>query len=87
VLGADAFCLRWSGAEPRLLIVNLGVDIDLVHAPEPLLAPPSGERWRVLWSSERPVYGGAGTPHPDEEERGWRLAGHAAVLLAPEVSP
>ena len=26
--------------------------------PEPLLAPPEGLQWEVLWSSEDPDYGG-----------------------------
>jgi maltooligosyltrehalose trehalohydrolase len=48
---------------------------------EPLLAPPSGGSWRVLWSSEEPAYGGDGTP-PIETEDGWFLPAHAAVVLA-----
>ena len=46
--------------------------------------PPEGDRWRVVWSSEDPKYGGAGTPDPETEEFNWRLSGHAAVALAPE---
>ena len=64
VLGAEAFVLRFFGADgdDRLLLVNLGPDLDLNPAPEPLLAPPDGAVWAVLWSSEDPRYGGAGTP-------------------------
>ena len=36
--------------------------LPLHHAPEPLLAPPRGARWEVLFSTEDPAYGGAGTP-------------------------
>jgi maltooligosyltrehalose trehalohydrolase len=84
VLGAEAFLLRfYGGAEPdRLLVVNLGRDLHLDPAPEPLLAPPEDARWRILWSSEAPRYGGTGTPEPDSDEN-WRLPGHAAVLLVP----
>ena len=36
-----------------------------------------------LWSSEEPRYGGQGTAEPETEELNWRLAGHAAVVMAP----
>jgi maltooligosyltrehalose trehalohydrolase len=67
--------------------VNLGTDLDLVPAPEPLLAPPEGGRWRVLWSREGPQYGGAGALPPERED-GWHLTGHGAVVLtgAPDDS-
>ena len=86
VLGPDAFLLRWFGGErgDRLLLVNLGVDLHPNPAPEPLLAPPFGARWRIAWSSEHPRYGGCGTAQPDTPEENWRIPGHAALLLAPE---
>ena len=82
VLGAEAFVLRFfgGGEGDRLLIVNLGRDLHLDPAPEPLLAPPEEMRWHTQWSSEDPRYGGQGTPPLDSEEN-WRLPGHAAVLL------
>ena len=52
------------GGQDRLLIVNLGIDLPLVGIPEPLLAPPVERKWRLLWSSEDPKYGGDGTPLP-----------------------
>src|SRR5207249_3824305 len=64
VLGPHAFVLRWF-SQPRLLVVNLGLDLELAAAPEPLLAPPEGTRWRVLWSSEDPRYGGGGVLPPE----------------------
>jgi maltooligosyltrehalose trehalohydrolase len=85
VLGLCAFALRLFGerdAEDRLLIVNLGGDLRLIPAPEPLLAPPQGTRWSVLWSSEDPRYGGDGMPPPDTDD-GWNLSGESAALLAP----
>ena len=84
VLGPDSFLLRWFAADglDRLLVVNLGCDLRLDPAPEPLLAPPEGKRWRVLWSSEDPAYGGGGTVEPDTDEN-WRLAGESALVLAP----
>ncbi len=83
VLGPEALALRFfgDGAGDRLLLVNLGRDLDLDPAPEPLLAPPEGRDWRIMWSSEDPRYGGGGTP-PVQGDDGWRLLGRAAVLLA-----
>jgi maltooligosyltrehalose trehalohydrolase len=65
----------------RLLIVNLGHELILPSTPEPLLAPPDGGSWRVLWSSEDARYGGSGIA-PVETDHGWRLPGEAAVALA-----
>ena len=86
VLGPEAFLLRFFGAggDDRLLLVNLGRDLHLDPAPEPLLAPPADRRWRVLWSSEDPCYGGTGTPEPDTEQN-WRIPGRAAVVLVPHA--
>jgi len=85
ILGSAAFLIRWFDDQKgdRLLVVNLGVDLHLSIAPEPLLAPPEGERWEILWSSENPKYGGAGTAALETEE-GWRIPAHAAVVLFPE---
>jgi maltooligosyltrehalose trehalohydrolase len=90
VLGPEAFVLRWlapageaAGAGDRLLLVNLGADLLRPSLAEPLVAPPEGRPWSVLWSSEHPRYGGHGTPAPFHDE-GLRLEAHAAVLLAGE---
>jgi maltooligosyltrehalose trehalohydrolase len=84
VLSAEAFVLRYFGEEgdDRLLIVNLGRDLHLNPAPEPLLAPPPGRRWKLLWSSEEIRYGGSGTYSPDTDEN-WRIPGHAAMVVTP----
>jgi maltooligosyltrehalose trehalohydrolase len=84
VLGPEALVLRFFGTagDDRLLIVNLGRDLALRPAPEPLLAPPEGMVWEPLWSSEDPRYDGGGTA-PLEGEDGWQLPGHAAVVLRP----
>jgi maltooligosyltrehalose trehalohydrolase len=83
VLGREAFAIRFLGetAGDRLLIVNLGMDRDLEPVPEPLLAPLTGLRWEVLWSSEDPKYGGSGAPAREDDEGCWRLPGRAAVVL------
>lgn len=86
VLGEECLALRWlAGADrERLLIVNLGRDLHLDPAPDPLLAPPHGfERWTIHWTSEAPLYGGSGTPEADTEEN-WKIAGHSAIVLKPE---
>lgn len=82
VLGPHAFVLRYfADSGDRLLVVNLGRDLHLDPAPEPLLAPPrEGIRWETLWSSEDPCYGGVGTPPLDTEDN-WRIPGEAAVVL------
>ena len=90
VLGPEAFVLRFfgepgaegDGGADRLLLVNLGVDLALDPAPEPLLASPADTLWRVLWSSDDVAYGGPGIA-PLETRHNWRIPGHAAVVLEP----
>jgi maltooligosyltrehalose trehalohydrolase len=88
VLADHAFLIRYfnGGVGDRLLLVNTGRDLYLDQAPEPLLAPPDGHCWNILWSSEARAYGGNGTPPPEAGD-GWRVMGEAAVLLAPEPVP
>jgi maltooligosyltrehalose trehalohydrolase len=83
VLGPDAFFLRYlpPSGDTRLLIVNFDRDLRLASVPHPLIAPPAGNRWTVVWSSEDPVYGGGGTADLETAE-GWRIPGESAVLLA-----
>jgi maltooligosyltrehalose trehalohydrolase len=101
VLSETAFVLRYFGAngDDRLVCVNLGPPLHLDPAPEPLLAPPDHSRWRTMWSSEDPCYGGLGTPSADAPEadrsipsgncarqrprENWRLLGNCTVVLAP----
>ncbi len=84
VIAPEAFLLRWvrSGDDDRLLVVNLGAELHLDPAPEPLLAPPAHCSWALLWSSEWPEYGGSGTAELDGDEN-WRIPAHAAVVLKP----
>ena len=87
VLGGGAFVLRYFGGAngDRLLVINLGGSLRFDPAPEPLLAPPAGKEWRVLWSTEDPRYGGLGMLPPDTDE-GWRIPGNAAVVLAGQTA-
>jgi maltooligosyltrehalose trehalohydrolase len=85
VLSASAFVLRFFGNDPgddRLLVVNLGADLDRASFAEPLMAPPSGREWQVEWSSEDPAYGAGGTP-PVVPRHRWHIASESAVVLAP----
>ncbi|MCC7415657.1 MAG: malto-oligosyltrehalose trehalohydrolase [Acidobacteria bacterium] len=87
VLASSAFALRFFGEtsdDDRLLLVNLGTDLERGSLAEPLVAPPSGREWWVAWSSEAPAYGGLGTP-ARMLERGWCIPGEAAIVLAPRV--
>jgi maltooligosyltrehalose trehalohydrolase len=84
-----AFVLRYAappsagkgnGDGDRLLLVNLGDELLMDPAPEPLLAPPRGKEWELAWSSDDPSYEGLGAVNPCSET-GWRLPGESAVLL------
>ncbi len=80
-LGHQALALRYSGPmdDDRLLIVNLGPDLDFTPAPEPLLAPIADGSWSLQWSSDHPLYGGPGIVNP-LTEKGWRIPAGSATL-------
>jgi maltooligosyltrehalose trehalohydrolase len=82
VLSSDALVLRFfdGGEDDRLVLVNLGREVTIDPAPEPLLAPPEGAHWEVRWSSDDPRYGGFGTVAPERED-GWHLAAESAMVL------
>lgn len=84
VLASEALLLRYFGqaGDDRLVLVNLGRDLDWRPIAQPLAAPPAGTEWRLLWSSEDPRYGGLGTRPLDMQN--WYLPGHAAFVLSPE---
>ncbi len=85
ILGPEAFVVRFFSEgyrEDRLLVVNLGQDLHLNPAPEPLLGPPENTEWEVQWSTEDSRYGGNGTP-PLDSERNWIIPAHAGVVLRP----
>jgi maltooligosyltrehalose trehalohydrolase len=85
VLSASAFALRFftpDHRDDRLLIVNLGGDLDRASFAEPLLAPPADTDWMLHWSTENPAYGGGGTPElfPDGW---WHVPAECALVLTP----
>ena len=81
-LSPDAFCLRFfeDHGHDRLVLVNFGLDLLVTPVPQPLLAPPSGRQWKLLWCSNSVDYGGPGTP-PILVEDGWRVPGECAVVM------
>jgi maltooligosyltrehalose trehalohydrolase len=83
VLSASSFLIRFFGPgnDDRMLIVNLGADLDLNPAPEPLLAPPEHRNWRSIFSTEVPEYGGSGTPAYEEVDANWMIPGRSAALF------
>lgn len=89
VLGRAAFVLRYRSdvasahLHDRLLVVNFGAHVRLSAPSEPLLAAPQPSRWRTIWSSEAPAYGGAGVTDPTTDD-GWQVAPESASVLAPE---
>ncbi len=86
LLSDHAFLARFRdpGGADRLLILNFGADLSPRITPEPLLAPPRNRRWKQIWSSEDPAYGGGGIRTTESDSGVWRFAGHAAVLLTAE---
>jgi maltooligosyltrehalose trehalohydrolase len=87
VLGPELFMLRYTSRSPedeRLLVVNLGPDVEAPSFAEPLVAAPDGYTWQIRWSSAEPEYGGYGTPSV-VTDAGWRVPAHAAIVLKPTV--
>lgn len=85
VIGPEALLLRYfgeSGADDRLLLVNLGRDLRLRSLLDPLAAPPEGHDWDLSWSSEDHKYGGEGRRAVDLTER-FVLSGEVAILFKP----
>jgi maltooligosyltrehalose trehalohydrolase len=86
VVSPEALLLRFFGKDndpDRILIVNLGCDLDLSPIPEPLAAPPLASHWQLEWSSEAIRYGGQGTP-PVNPNVIWHMPGESAILLRSE---
>jgi maltooligosyltrehalose trehalohydrolase len=82
VLGRLSFVLRYfsEANDDRLLLVNFGQSQVLHPASEPLLAPPTGHKWEILWTSDSPRYGGAGSIAVATQEQ-WIIPAESAVAL------
>jgi maltooligosyltrehalose trehalohydrolase len=91
VLGPASFVLRYFSRsnDDRLLLVNLGHDQSLQPASEPLLAPPLGCKWELLWTSDSPRYGGKGpaAAGPTATPEPWTLPAECTVILKPAFRP
>ena len=85
VLSMSAFVLRYFGPDgnDRMLVINLGPDLNLDPAPEPLLAPPEDMTWHSVLCTELPEYGGSGAPAYEEDDLNWTIPGHSAALFRP----
>jgi maltooligosyltrehalose trehalohydrolase len=82
VLGAEALLLRFFHAEgDRVVLLNLGVELRLKSCSDPLMAPPVGHTWQIVWSSDDVRYGGDGTAPFDVADV--RVPPHALLVLAP----
>ncbi len=83
VLSPTLFILRYfaHNDDDRLILFNLGVDEVLSPLPEPLYAPPFQKKWKEMFSSQSPQYGGIGSPLFKNEE--WQLPGRVATVLKP----
>jgi maltooligosyltrehalose trehalohydrolase len=82
VLADRAFLIRWFDRAhgDRLLVVNVGEELELTPAPEPLLAPPSDSRWQVVMSTDEPRFGGPGATNPCQSNC-WKVPAECATLL------
>jgi len=87
VLGPVSFVLRYfsENNDDRLLVVNFGDRQILYPASEPLLAPPPGCRWEILWTSESPRYAGASAALIATPEQ-WVLPAESTVALGPVLA-
>jgi maltooligosyltrehalose trehalohydrolase len=66
----------------RLIVLNIWREQTPEILAQPLLAPPEGKSWRLLWSSEYPAYGGNATPELEDAEGVWRFAARTCALLS-----
>jgi maltooligosyltrehalose trehalohydrolase len=85
VLGPGALVLRYFARDGNdwLVICNLEHDLAIPVAPEPLLAPPPGKRWKKVLGTDDPAYGGSGTAPLDTEQEGWFIPGRCTAVLKP----
>ena len=67
----------------RLVLLNLGPELELSPCPEPLLAPLPGRTWRPILSSEEVKFGGDGACTTEflRIDDTWRVPGQTALVL------
>jgi maltooligosyltrehalose trehalohydrolase len=81
-LSERALLLRFFSPDgDRLLICNLGDDLELRPGAEPLLAPPANCDWTTLFSSDDPRYGGRGAGKVLEQGI-WKLPARSTQVYA-----
>ena len=83
IMADEALVLRFFGENERLdrlMLINLGRDLEFEPCPEPLLAPPEGCVWKDVLSTEEPRFGGCGAPSAYNDGR-WYLTAHSAIVL------
>ena len=79
-------CIGHVAHEDRLVVVNLGADLDFARAPEPLVAPPALFRWCVAFCSDDPAYGGVGIAGNDPPRK-LVATGQATTVFRPGLVP
>jgi maltooligosyltrehalose trehalohydrolase len=85
-LAERALLLRFfSEHGDRLLICNLGDDLELRPGAEPLLAPPQNCEWSTLFSSDDPRYGGRGAGKVLEQGI-WKLPARSTQIYAATIA-
>ena len=82
----SAFVLRFFGERGTTIGCSSSTsdaDRALVPAPEPLLAPPDGERWRMLWSPRIRATAETGVVPPDTDGADGDSAANRPLVLGP----
>jgi maltooligosyltrehalose trehalohydrolase len=84
VLGPASLVLRYFSdkKDDRLLLVNFGERRIVTPPSEPLLAPPPGCKWDILWSSDSSRYGGADGVATAAPEK-WSLPAESTIVFQP----
>ncbi len=85
VLGNECFVIRFfcKTHEDRLLLINFGKQLQLRSMSEPLLAPPLNTKWKRVWYSDDPSYGGDGIL-PMIQNSVWTIPGQSAMFIISE---
>lgn len=85
VLGEECFVIRFfcKKHEDRLLIINFGKQLKLQSMSEPLLSPPHNMKWKRVWYSDDPSYGGDGTL-PFVQNSVWTVPGQSVMFIVSE---